>query len=344
MVAALGGCQEYNITDASNVAGAANPAPVEPPVRVDRIVQVTTPSVDVLWVVDNSCSMDAEQTGIATNAPVFMDYFVGSGLDWHVGVVSTDMNANSHSAKLQRAGGVNYLDEDTPNATQLFSQMTQMGISGSSDEKGRQAVYHAIETLGDSDNAGFYRENASLAVVVISDEQDQTTNNPSLQEFISWLTNLKPDLDMVSFSSIVCLEASTMNGQQCGTGIFAPMTVGEDYLAVTDAVGGVKWEIRDTRWDTVLNELGMQAAGLKREFFLADIPVPETIKVTVSEPADAGGEIYEFFLDSDFSYSATRNSIQFLSYVPMPLAEVFIEYELLSAQFDNAMGDTDTGR
>lgn len=335
MVLTVGACQEYNITDGNQVAGAANPAPVEPPVRTDRIIQVTTPSVDVLWVVDDSCSMLEEQSGIATNAPAFMDYFIGSGLDWHVGVVSTDMSANSKSGKLQSAGGYTYLDEDTPNPVDLFGQMARLGTNGSATEKGRQAAYHAIETLGDSNNAGFYRDEASLAVVVISDEQDQTTNNPSLQEFISWLSNLKPDLDQVSFSSIVCLEASTIYGQNCGTGAFANMTVGTDYIAVTDAVGGVKWDIRDTDWTTVLNELGMQAAGLKREFFLGDIPVPDTIRVTVVEPADAGGEVRNFVVDDDFVYSETRNSIQFRTYVPLPLSEVFIEYELLAAQFDD---------
>lgn len=334
----LSACQEYNLSDGLEVSGHANPPPLESPSRADHIVQVPNASVDVLWVVDNSCSMSEEQDGIAANAPVFMNYFIDSDMDWHVGVVSTDMYDSGQSARLQSAGGYAYIDAQTPNPVAKFGSMMTLGTSGSSTEQGRRAAYHAIETLGDTQNTGFYRDDASLAVVVISDEEDQSNNNPSLNEFISWISNLKPDLDLVSFSSIVCMTENKINGQYCGGGM---MTLGSEYLAVTNAVGGVKWEIRDTRWDTVLSELGIQALGLKREFFLADIPVPESIEVTVLEPAELGGDVFHFELGTDFEYSATRNSIRFTAYVPPQLSEVVIDYDLLAAQFQQA--DTGSG-
>src|SRR5262245_6111111 len=87
------------------------------PTQTDVIVQVTTPMVDVLWTIDNSCSMADEQNGLTENFPKFMDYFLGSGLDYHIGVTSTDLDDPSHKGKLQDGGTpYKYIDEETPTA------------------------------------------------------------------------------------------------------------------------------------------------------------------------------------------------------------------------------------
>ncbi|WP_410959631.1 hypothetical protein, partial [Salmonella sp. SAL4432] len=65
--------------------------PLADPWVVDESVQVATPETDVLFVLDNSSSMDAERDEVLRNMPLFMSWFVDSGLDWHVGVVSTDV-------------------------------------------------------------------------------------------------------------------------------------------------------------------------------------------------------------------------------------------------------------
>src|SRR5687768_11631596 len=69
--------------------GLSQPRPVPTPWREDHITQVTTPVVDALFVVDNSCSMDVEQANLAANFPPFLGWFVDSGLDFHIGVTST---------------------------------------------------------------------------------------------------------------------------------------------------------------------------------------------------------------------------------------------------------------
>ena len=59
----------------------SNPPDVEVPEWTDRIVQVTVPKVDVLWVVDDSSSMGDEQRALTEAFPLFAEYFVDSGLD-----------------------------------------------------------------------------------------------------------------------------------------------------------------------------------------------------------------------------------------------------------------------
>jgi hypothetical protein len=310
-------CPEYNLQGDPELYATPNPPDMTVPVHLDRIVQVTVPAVDVLWVVDNSCSMDDDQAAVTTNFPKFMNYFLDSGLDYHIGVVSTDMVSNAEKGKLQSGQGHKWIDPATPNAVDVFTDMAHMGSNGSYDEKGRAAVYTALELMRDTNNAGFLREEANLSIIVISDENDYSGNKPiALNEFISWLANLKPDEEMTSFSSIVGAA-----GNSCGA------EVGSDYLAVTRAVGGIEWDLCDQNWEEVLEQLGMQAAGLKREFFLSEVPVVDTINVWVEDE----GETIDFEMDVDFEYSRSRNSIEFYTYVANPLAEVFINYQLLSA-------------
>src|SRR4051794_9315310 len=90
-LALMVGCNDYNLKGTADQAGKYNPPDLAPEVRVDAITQVTIPAVDVLWVIDNSCSMSEEQEALRSNFADFMAYFSDSGLDYHVGVVSTDM-------------------------------------------------------------------------------------------------------------------------------------------------------------------------------------------------------------------------------------------------------------
>jgi hypothetical protein len=103
------------------------------------------------------------------------------------------------------------------------------------------------------------------------------------------------------------------------------------------------WSICSSDWSTVLDELGMQAAGLKREFFLSQLPVEDSIEVWVVYE----GVTYTFqegSCDDCYTYNAARNSITFNTYVPDPLAEVFIDYDVLAAvQPGDDDDDDDTG-
>jgi hypothetical protein len=58
--------------------------------RQDFFQQSRRNTVDVLLVVDNSCSMIEEQAKLATNFDSFIEYFDGADVSWQIGVVTTD--------------------------------------------------------------------------------------------------------------------------------------------------------------------------------------------------------------------------------------------------------------
>jgi|GEM_PF-1382950 len=69
-------------------------------------------TVDVLMVVDNSCSMFEEQDKLAANFEGFISAFEGIEVDWQIGVVTTDMVTEGHQGALR--GGDDELILSTP--------------------------------------------------------------------------------------------------------------------------------------------------------------------------------------------------------------------------------------
>src|SRR5690606_34989448 len=105
-------------------------------------------SVDVLWVIDTSCSMSQEQVQLASNFADFMAWFLESGLDYHIGVITTNMDpsATHMGGRLQPgnvAGDLLYIDSETPDPVAVFETMAVLGTDSHYDEKGREAVFAA---------------------------------------------------------------------------------------------------------------------------------------------------------------------------------------------------------
>ncbi len=303
----------------------SNPPEAESRTWTDRVLQLSPPEVDVLWVIDNSSSMEDEQGALIEHFPFFADYFVASGTDYHIGVISTDIYNPEQNGTLHGVDGVLWIDDETVDPIGQFDDLARLGITGSGDEAGLGAIYRALEEKVDTVNAGFRRPDAALHTVVITDEEDQTPPwIVSLDEFVAWYRSLAPE-DEISFNSIV---SYTDEG--------AP-DPGLRYLYVTDKVGGVEWDIMDPAWDTVLDRLGVQAAGERLEFFLSHRPILDTL--TVYELLDNGVVILheEAVLDSTgalvggaWTFSEVRNSVSFVEYVPAPGSALEISYTLLA--------------
>lgn len=316
----LAACSDYDLKGSSDVQGKYNPPELGAQLQADAITQVTVPAVDVLWVIDNSCSMEEEQAALRDNFSSFIQYFVGSTLDWHVGVVTTDMDEARQSGRLvsdsdrpDRYIDSTYSEED---AVESFRQRALLGTSGSGDEAGLEASYTALTYEVDRTNTGFYREEAGLSIVVISDEPDQS-RGVSTSEYISWLRGLKTGDYTATFSAIVAPDNSSCPQAERGVG----------YLEAAEATDGIIWPICTTDWASILEDLGLSAAGLKSEFYLSLVPVEDTITVSVEDP-DGVETTYE--ADVDWTYSRTRNSISFLELTPLPLSVVHIDYEVLA--------------
>ena len=78
--------------------------------HVQTHIQEAVPILDILWVIDDSGSMNRFQTNLASNIGQFVNAFTLSGADYHMAVVTTSYS---------QVG--NIISNNTPNAESLIA-------------------------------------------------------------------------------------------------------------------------------------------------------------------------------------------------------------------------------
>jgi len=287
--------------------GVANPPDLALPTQVDTIHQLSIPEVDILFCIDNSGSMGDEQEKLRAGFNTFANHITSSNIDYHIGVITTDMDSNRFSGKLQSVGNNDerFIHTATNDVVAAFYSLADVGINGSGTEKGSAAIYAALtDPLASHYNYGFRREHAPLHVIVVSDEDDGTLD-PSSNEFINFMR-----LQEATYSGII----GGRNGCPGASPSFR-------YQFAIESIGGATESICDADWTDMMDRLGIIASQLRQEFFLSHIPVVDTIEVQVAFDDYV-------YTDLSFIYNGDRNSI-YLDMIAPALSEVVITYTLL---------------
>lgn len=317
-------CNEYTIQETPEpVTGVSNPAPPDTEIQHDTITQVINPEVDILFVIDDSCSMADEQLKLANSFPEFAKYFIESSLDYHIGVITTDVYNWTKKGKLQYSSQFNppykWIDMNTPNPELVFSLNATVGTTGYHYERSMDAIKLALTLEHDNHNAGFFRENAVLHTIIISDEDD--VSEIVDVEFYNFLYNLKTKEDMVKVHGIFGLVP-----YGCGSA-YGTAYPGYRYDGLISVFKGEKHSICENEWRSILDKIGLAASGLKTSFFLTAVPNSVTLEVWIED----GDFIYVFEQGQDYLYDPVSNSISFVSYQPPRGVTIHIEYELASS-------------
>jgi hypothetical protein len=249
-------------------------------------------AVDALFVVDDSGSMADNQAHLADEFATALPLLLGSGIDFHAGVVTTDLDRPTRQGRLIEVDGHLWVDASTPDAVAVFAEMAQAGTSGSGTEQGLGAVYLALDTHADTYNTGFQRPEASLAVVVVSDEDDATSSGfVSVQEVIDWLLLARVPPASTALHAIV---------NPPGGGVVNPP--GDRYVEVAFATGGEAVSILSEDWSGVFTSI-IDAAGDPAGMALAVPAEPDSVEVW-SVPAAAEPERV------DATYDPVGNTVQ----------------------------------
>jgi len=308
-------CIEYSIDQPHDLFKSAyNPQDIESQWWTDLHVQIEQPTVDVLWIIDDSGSMMSEQIRLLDSQEAFIDHFVGSNTDYHVGVITT---GNSY---LREYLGERWVSKDTVDPYAAFAYLASVGIYGSGSEKGRDQAYAALGVEMDDHSRDFIRTEAPLYLIFISDERDWSTEI-SKKEFVEHLWGMKTHKDMVAVSAIVPMLEP-----------FCTWDDGRDYIRLAQKTGGVIYDICGADWSDVMRRIALTGVGIKTEFQLSRLPVQGSISVRIVEK----GIVYAFEEGTDWEYDEVSNSVKFLNYAPPKLSEIYIEYMVLaSAQQDD---------
>jgi len=197
---------------------------------VDSFTQPSSvDGVDILWVIDRSCSMDEYDPELLAGIEAMMNALPESG--WRLAMMSSDPYASALEAQFPLVPG-----DDIGDAINMFSIM-KFGAQ----EKGFDAVYEYI--TNNPYASTWMRQDAALLVVFVSDEEEQSnTNFYNVDDFKSWYGNQRGGSGYI---------ASIINVNKADS-VCTPSPVasnsGYRYMEVTNFFGGVIVDICDIDW------------------------------------------------------------------------------------------------
>jgi hypothetical protein len=305
--------------------------------QTDRFFQESEAKVDVLFVVDNSGSMMEEQQSLGQNFAAFLSAANQASVDYRIGVTTTGLDPSpggwsecpggaqgGENGRLFPVDGSRprVITPATPNAAGVFAANTRVGVCHW-NEQGLDAAWRALSDpllyqqddprtpLASDGNGGFLREDAKLAIIFLSDEEDFSSQPVSFYE--TYFRALKGnDASKLSINAIV----GPLDLGACPTS----SSSGSRYIQLAQATGGVVESICTPNWAASLEKLSNSAFGPNRRFTLSEQPAdPSRIVVGVDGvPVTSGWE-----------YDAATNSILFeRTAAPAPGAMVEVTYPL----------------
>jgi len=297
-------------------------------VHEDVFTQERDDAVDILFVVDDSISMRQEQELVAFGFFRFVERLEEEDLSFHLGVVSTDMDDTNPDAGLL-LGDPAVLTAADEDFVPAFMERVQVGTEGSDKEQGLEAGYVAAQHPG---NEGFLREEATLAVIFVSDEND-CSNDDTLPDAADGRRCYDNQESLTSAYDYTRRYQGVkgVDGRVVASGIIGPPASdgcedswpGQRYDTVIRKLDGITGNICEADYEQILTEMGERIAGPIRVFQLTYAAVEDTIELRVDndliEPDPLTGWVY----DEAFWMIRFEGD-----YVPPPESRISVEFTI----------------
>jgi hypothetical protein len=218
------------------------------------------PPVDILFAIDQSCSMEDDATRLGNNFTTFVNEIDRVTTGWQVGVATRDTGCFRDG--ILSASRWNYQD--------LFRRAVLAWDGGAYTESLLTVARNALRESGGGCNAGFTRPDAMLHVILVSDEPEQSrTGWRTLVDEIRGLHPTSPDRVKIS-----AVAGDYPRG--CGTAM-----AGEGYYQAADDPGGESLSICDSNWARHVEDLAAASVDGLGRFDLAGTPDLSTLEVFV---------------------------------------------------------------
>lgn len=323
--------------------------------QFQQSVTFTPRKLDVLFVVDNSGSMATSQNNLANNFPSFIDKFIEKGYDFRIAVTTTDAFYGDQfiangcslctpeqtrfrsgtSPKVYVIDQANYDLNQSAEIQRLKNDFTlnvKVGTNGSGDERAFSSFKAALSS---NLNSGFHRPDAFLAVVIVSDEEDfsqseftmnESYSNPNLhtvssyRDYLSTFTGGLPSQDY-SVSTISIVDQNCRNSLAGGTG--GVQKVATRYIELSQITGGTQNSICSP-FDQTLDNISTQIISESQPVYtLNKKPIVASITVVID-----GVSVPQSSTDG-WSYDASNNTITIngLTYKPTAGSSIAINFD-----------------
>lgn len=293
------------------------PLPFIPTNTVDvkgQNVDVTN-KIDILFVVDSSISMDSHQIKLKNNIDLFLQHFSQLSVDYQVGVITTDDKNNGCGwssnncaflfGKLVNKSGEKIIKTTTVDGLNKLRSNILVGTRGSTTELAFDPIIEALSKSNLSSggyNAGFIRDDAYLAIILITDADDSGSRASASQAF-DFLVNLKSKRDKVLLYGVI---VPSNDNYDC------PRDMGSTPMPV-EIEKFLSKSVNAKNASNIMNlcdpQYGTKLAGFSNDMlkyltgtvYLTKIPVLKTIRVffgTIELPSD---RVKGWYYDADLN-------------------------------------------
>lgn len=328
--------------------------------------------IDILWVIDNSGSMDTSQQALSDNFSTFISDFLSKNYDFKMAVTTSDAYIagdewqpfyNQHHTirsryyeNLPRAdkakfrdgvgsnhSGVYVIDETMLNIESIFTTNILQGINGYGDERPLQSLVDAFEHPF---NQGFVRDDSFLAVIIVTDEDDFSHDglnhlgenpdydDPDLHSIQSYLDYLDNLTSSSGPTRRYNVSSIAIKDEDCRESLNDAFQERKIAVRVNELV-----ELTDGiqgdlcgAFADELSFIANQILSLSTQFYLDREPIPETITVHVNGLSVPN--ISQTDGENGWFYNPETISVVFVgSYVPEQGATIKINFDPVGLDF-----------
>lgn len=206
------------------------------------------------------------------------------------------------------ADGTRWVEADTPDAEERFGDLVAVGAGSLGLEMGLQAATLALsEPYYTEQNGAFLREEASLSVLFVSDEDDMSPL--PVRDYVTDLMGAKgydgyrvPG--WVNLIAVTGVDEPPAPGEPSCSSEAGDAAWGLRYLEAAALNGGTAASICDNFHDLV-STLGLTRTDLLQDFVLTGLPKVDSVVVELHEDADAAEDGEGRLLVRDQDYRLT---------------------------------------
>ncbi len=257
--------------------------------------------VDIIWIMDNSSSMLQHQNALSTQVPVMIQKLNALKLDYHMGVITTSMGNGGNGGVF--IGSPLFLTNATADIGNVMASRLVVGETGDNLERGIDSLVSVLSpSYLNGPGAGFLRSDAFLAVIALSDEDDQSAR--TLSNVTDFLDSVKPRWIDGTRSWSMNFIGVLVDSTQC-RGFNNHADPGEFYKSLASASNGTQESICSTDFTSAVTNIRARLVQILTDFKLKQIPDVSTITVFIngqSSPQDAA---------NGWTYESTGNLVRF---------------------------------
>jgi len=254
--------------------------------------------VDMLFLLDNTPGMATPQAMLGNAAQTLISRADSSGVDYHIGVTTSNPNPGGALSVGALVGGPSIIDASNPNRVTDLQRNLNAGTGGDLGpmlQVGSFIVTDYPLNNGNGPNAGFLRKHGELEIVLVSDSRERGRSTVR-----QWVDAMR----VHPYGMTGEVRFHSISGGEGGCNAFGMPPIfaapAPRLVEAARSTGGTDHSVCDMSYDGAMNGIADVAFGEDwYEFDLHSTPQPGTIEVTVNGAAipQMNGTDYNWYIN-----------------------------------------------